>query len=190
MRGVSEFFQIFPVGPLVRVRPGIWGINDRDVPLSNEEQAELAEKLIQMLEEKQRGIHVSELSEGLVLKDCPPDTFLGLAAQDGRLKIAQGRYVYLAEWGSPRRETLGYAVSAVLEKASKPLTFDEIVFLVERRVGRKCDRPAISGALQALEAEFDEMTREWIAHTPPSGDGDDDADVADSDSPHLRQVTL
>ena len=190
VRGVSEFFQIFPVAPLVRIRPGIWGINDRDVPLSSEEQAELVEELIQILEEKQRGIHASELSEGLLLKDCPPDTFLSLAAQDGRLKIAQGRYVYLAEWGSPRRETLGHAVSAVLEKASKPLTFDEMVFLVERRVGRKCDRPAISGALQALEAEFDEMTREWSVRTPPSGDGDDDADVADSDSLDLRQVTL
>ena len=189
VRGVSEFFQIFPVAPLVRVRPGIWGINDRDVPLSSEEQAGLVEELIQILEEKQRGIHASELSEGLLLKDCPPDAFLSLAAQDGRLKIAQGRYVYLAKWGSPRRETLGQAVMAVLEKAGKPLTFDEVVSLVERRVGRKYDRPAISGALQALEAEFDGMTKEWSVRTPPTGDGDDNTDVADSDSFHLRQVT-
>ena len=189
VRGVSEFFQIFPVAPLVRVRPGIWGINDRDVPLSSEEQAGLVEELIQILEEQQRGIHASELSEALLLKDCPPDAFLSLAAQDGRLKIAQGRYVYLAKWGSPRRETLGQAVMAVLEKAGKPLTFDEVVSLVARRVGRKYDRPAISGALQALEAEFDGMTKEWSVRTPPTGDGDDNTDVADSDSFHLRQVT-
>ena len=126
----------------------------------------------------------------LLLKDCPPDALLSLTAQDGRLNVAKGRYVYLAGWGSPRRETIGHAVSAVLENASKPLTLDEIVSLVERRVGRKCDRPVISGALQALEAEFDEMTREWSLNTAPSGDGDDDDDVADSDSPHLRQVTL
>lgn len=190
VRGVNEFFQISPVDPLIRVQPGVWGINDRDMPLSREEQAELVEALIQMLKEKQRGIHASELSGVLPLEDCPPDAFLSLAAQDEQLKIAQGRYVYLAEWGNPRRETIGHAVSAVLEKATKPLALDEIVSLVERRVGRKCDRPVISGALQALEAEFDEMTREWSLNTSASGDDDDDADAADSDSPHLRQVSL
>lgn len=182
VRGVSEFFQIFPVAPLIQVRPGIWGINDRDALLSNEEQAGLVEDLIQDLERKQSGIHVSELSERLLLKDCPPDAFLSLAVQNARLKIGQGRYVYLAKWGSSRRETLAHAVSTVLEKASKPLTFDSVVSLVERRVGRKCGRPAISGALQALEAEFDAITREWSVHTPPTSDGQDDADVADSDS--------
>ena len=189
VRGVSEFFQIFPVAPLIQVRPGIWGINDRDVPLSNGEQAELVEGLIQSLERKQRGIHASELSEGLLLKDCPPDAFLSLAAQDGRLKIGQGRYVYLAKWGSPRRATLAQAVSTVLDEASKPLTFDAVVSLVERVVGRKCDRPAISGALQALEAKFDAMTKEWSARTPPTGDGEDDANLTDSDSLQWRQVT-
>ena len=189
VRGVNESFQIFPVDPLIRVKPGVWGINDRDVPLSREKQAELVEELIQILEEKHRGIHTSELSGVLPLKDCPPDAFLSIAAQDGRLKLSQGRNVYLAEWGSPRRETIGHAVSAVLEKASKPLTLDEIVSLVERRVGRKCNRPVISGALQAVEAEFDEMIREWSLNTAPSGDGDNDADAADGDSPHQRQVS-
>ena len=113
-----------------------------------------------------------------------------LPLRTGRLKIARGRYVYLAEWGRPRRETIGHAVSAVLEKASKPLTLDEIVSLVERRVGRKFDKRVFSAALQALEAEFDEMTGQWSLNTPPSDDGDDDADAADSDSPQLCQVSL
>ena len=191
VRGVNEFFQIFPVDPLIRIQPGVWGINDRDVPWSREEQAELVEELIQMLKEQQRGIHASELSRVLPLQDFPPNAFLSLSAQDGRLKIARGRYVYLAEWGSPRRETIGHAVSVVLEKTSKPLTLDEIISLVERRVSRKCDRLVISGALQALEAEFDEKTRKWSLNTPPSGDGDEGAaNAADSDSPHLRQVSL
>jgi len=28
VRGVNEFFQIFPIDPLIRVQPGRWGIND------------------------------------------------------------------------------------------------------------------------------------------------------------------
>ena len=107
------------------------------------------EELIQILEEDQRGVHASELPGVLLLKECPADAFLSLAAQDGRLKVAKGRYVYLAKWDGPRRETTGHAVSAVLENASESLTLDEIVSLVERRVGRKCDRPVISNALRA-----------------------------------------
>ena len=158
--------------------------------MSSEEQAKLLEELIQILEEKQRGIHASELSDGSLLKDCPLDAFLSLVAHDGRLKIAQGRYVYLAKWGSPRREALGRALVAVLAQADKPLAFDEVVSRVERRVGRKLDRPAISGALQALDAEFNAMTKEWSMRTPPTRDAEDNAESTDSDSLQLRQVTL
>ena len=37
VRGVSEFFQISPIDPLIKVQPGVWGIKGRDVPLSREE---------------------------------------------------------------------------------------------------------------------------------------------------------
>ena len=30
VRGINEFFQIYPIDPLIRIRPGVWGINDRD----------------------------------------------------------------------------------------------------------------------------------------------------------------
>ena len=162
VRGISEFFQIFPIDPLIRVQPGLWGINDRDVSVPREEQQQLVEQLVQILNKRQSGIHVSELSGILPLQDCSPDAFLSVASQDKRLKIARGRYVYLLEWESPRRETIGHAVSAVLENADRPLTLEEISELVESRIGRKIDKPVISGVLQALEAQFDEVTRAWI----------------------------
>ena len=74
-----------------------------------------------MLEERHRGIHASELSGILPLEHCSPSAFLSIAAQDGRLKIAQGGYVCLAEWEGPRRETIGNTVSVVLEKTNEPL---------------------------------------------------------------------
>lgn len=161
VRGVNEFFQIFPIDPLIRVQPGRWGINDRDVPFSRQEQRELIERLAYVLDEKQSGIHGSELPDVLPLKNCPTDAFLSIASQDARFKIAQGRYVYLAEWGSPRRETIGHAVSAVLEDAARPLALAEIAGLVDARIGRKIDKPIISGTLQALEAEFNDATGQW-----------------------------
>ena len=177
VRGVNEFFQIYPVDPLIRVERGVWGINDRDVPLSRAEQREFVEELVHLLDVNQCGIHATELSSVLPLRDCPPDAFLCIAIQDGRLKMAQGRYVYLADWGSPRRETIRHSVAAVLEGAAKPLALETIAALVEGRVGRIIDKPVISAALQALEAEFDDAAREWSLNRSSAVDEDDDIDV-------------
>ena len=184
VRGINEFFQIFAIDPLVRLRPGVWGINDRDVPLSREEQRELVEELVCKLEAKQSGIHASELRSVLPLRDCSPATLLSIAIQDRRLNVARGRYVYLTEWGNPRRETISQAVSTVLEKASKPLTLEEIVSLIEHRVGRKCEKPGVSVALKALEAELNEVTREWSLNMSAIDD-DDDGETADTNSSHV-----
>jgi hypothetical protein len=182
VRGVNEFFQIFPIDPLVRMQPGVWGINDRDVPISRGEQQQLVEHLVRCLDEKQSGIHASELPGILALHDCSPDAFLSIASQDKRLKIAQGRYVYFAEWESPRRETIGHAVSVILEDAAGPLTLEEIAASVDNRIGRKICKPAISSALQILEAEFNETTREWCWSRPSVDDPGDAAYAGDGDS--------
>ena len=185
VRGINEFFQISPIDPLIRVAPGVWGINERDVPLSREGQRGLVEELVRILEASQSGIHASELCSVLPLRDCSLDAFLSIAIQDRRLRKALGQYVYLAEWGSPRRETIARAVLTVFEKAGKPLSMEEIVDLVERRVGRKCEKEVISRALKALEAECDELTREWGLNTSAI---DDDADVAETLDIHSFRV--
>lgn len=190
VRGVNEFFQISPIDPLIRMQPGIWGINDRDVPIAREDQQQLVERLVQRLDEKQSGIHASELPEILQLHDCSPDAFLSITSQDKRLKIAQGRYVYLAEWESPRRETIGHAVSAVLDDAAGPLTLEEIAASVENRIGRKIGKPVISGALQALEAEFNDTTRQWSLSRPPTDDTEDAAGSGEGDSLDMRHLSL
>lgn len=148
MRGATSFSQISPIDPLIRMQPGIWGINERDVPIAREGQQRLVERLV------------------------------------------QGRYVYLAEWERPRRETIGHAVSAVLEDAAGPLTRDEIAASVENRIGRKIGKPVISGALQALEAEFSDTTREWSLSRPLTDDDEDAAGPGDDDSVDMRRVSL
>lgn len=161
VRGVNEYFQISASDPLIRIQPGMWGINDRDLPISREKQQQLVEQLVQSLGEKQSGIHASELTGVLSLQGCSPDAFFSIASQDKRLKIAQGRYVYLADWEGSRRETIGHAVSVVLQGSVRPLSLEEITKSVEKRIGRKIDKPVVSGALQALEAEFNVLTGEW-----------------------------
>ena len=161
VRGVNEIFQISAIDPLIRVQSGIWGLNNRDVPISREQQRQLIEKLVQCLVEKQFGIHATELPEILSLQDCSTHAFLSIASRDERLKIARGQYVYLSEWGGPRREAIGQAVAAVLKDSGRSLTLEEITAAAENRIGRNIDKPVVSGALQALEAEFDGATQKW-----------------------------
>ena len=177
VRGINEFFQIYANDPLIRLQPGVWGINDRDVPLPRDKQCELVEELVRSLETKQSGIHVSELCSVLPLGGCSPEALLSIATQDQRLNVAQGRYVYLTQWGNPRRETISRSVLTVLETASAPLDLGEIVAMVECRVGRKCERPVISGILQALEAEMDESTKRWSLNKSVIEDADDNGET-------------
>lgn len=170
VRGVNEFFQILPIDPLIRMHPGIWGINDRDVPISRERQQLLVEDLVRRLNERQSGIHASELPEILPLQNCAPETFLSIASQDRRLKISQGRYIHLAEWEGSRRETIGCAVLAVLESSVEPLTFEQIATSVETRIGRSVDRPVISRSLQVLEVRFNNDTGKWCLANHSSDD--------------------
>lgn len=174
VRGINEFFQIHPTKPLIRLQPGLWGINDRDMPLTLLEQGELVDRLVHVLEERQSGIHASELSRVLPMHECSPDAFLSIAVEHERLKMAQGRYVYLADWGSPRRETIRYAVNAVLEGATGPLTLEEVHSLVENRIERHVDKPVISAALQAQEANFSESTQTWSMDRSAACDSEDE----------------
>lgn len=190
VRGVNEHFQIFPIDPLIRVQRGRWGINDRDVSIPREGQRELVQQLVHILDEKQSGIHTSELSGILPLKGTPPETVLSIASQDKRLKIAQGRYLYLADWGSPRRETIRQALSAVLEAAARPLALGEIASLVESRIGRKIGKPVISGTLQAIDADFNSATGEWGPSSLSTGDDEDTADLSDDTSLRRHPISV
>ena len=163
VRGISESFQIFPTDPLIRLQRGLWGINDRDLPISREKQRELIQELLNILDKTQLGVHASELSSMLPLNGTQPETFLSVASQDSRLKVAQGRYVYLSEWRGSRRETFGQALSAVLEEAEGSLPLDKIVKMIEKRIGRRINERFVSSALQTLEADFNGSTGEWNA---------------------------
>lgn len=182
VRGVNDFFQIHPIDPLVRLQPGLWGINDRDIPFSRKEQGALLQKLLNLLTDKQSGIHSSELSNVLPLEGWTVDAFLSIASQDDRLKIAHGRYVYISEWGSPRRETIGRAVSLVLQEAAGSLALEEIAVRVSDRIGRKIDKSVISGTLQALEAQYDAINRVWTLNGTSAGQVEDQS----KDLPELK----
>ena len=90
--------------PLINIKPCVWGLLDRDVPISPAEQCKLIQKLVDKLSEKQSAIHMNELPDMLPLQNCSPTLFLAIMTQDKRLKCTRNKYIYLAEWREPRIE--------------------------------------------------------------------------------------
>jgi hypothetical protein len=88
-------------------------------------------------------------------------SLFSLTCGDSRLKVNSGQYLYLEEWGGPRRESMSEAVAAVLTPSTPPLVLEEILLQVEKRMRRVCDRRSLINCLRALEAEMDPLTEAW-----------------------------
>ncbi|MGZ8222169.1 MAG: hypothetical protein ACXWT0_11030 [Methylobacter sp.] len=74
-----------------------------------------------------------------------------------------GDYLYLSEWGEPRRLNSAQAIIEALKKAdSTGLRTKEIIQSASAILGRQIQRDCIYGALSAAGARVDESTKRWI----------------------------
>ena len=96
-RGLNSTFQIVMEDPLIRVGRGLWGLIDRDIPYSKEEQTILVNSLLQALNQRQKGIHytllLQELSkrvQGIDL-NVDPSLIQSIALQSGAMKVDMGQ---------------------------------------------------------------------------------------------------
>lgn len=163
-RGVNMTFQIISAYPIVRIGRGLWGLNDRDIPIKRASQPHLLERLIEILRELGSGIHISEIHA--LVKDfshptISPQTFFSLAVQDDRMRANPEQFLFLTEWGYARRESLSAAITSLLRDATHGISFDEIVKLAESRLQRSLNNAAISQCLQSLNALYDQQSEKW-----------------------------
>jgi predicted Zn-ribbon and HTH transcriptional regulator len=161
---------------------GLWGLNDRDIPLNQDQQRMLVEQLVAALQSRGEGIHVSELSSVLNNSDylaCTPQALLSIATQDPQLTANVGKYLYLAAWGHARRENVIDALRATLEQARSPLTIDEVVARVETRLKRGIVRTSIYSRMQAIGAKYEPATQTWAL---PEANDTAEEEFIDADS--------
>lgn len=186
-RGVGRIFQIPLVAPLIRVQPGVWGLIDRDLPITEEDRATLVSNIVAALERDGVGIHLSEVPDRVAVPaGLSLEAVASLAILDPRLRVNRSEYLSCAEWDGPRRLSVTEAVAAVLDDSPDPLSFDEIVDRGQAALGWACERVAISAALQHLGAErLPDGT--WMGRADSSDaarpSGPDDPDVLMMTSP-------
>ena len=182
LRGINQTILITDGAPLVRLGHGLWGLNDRDIPLNQDQQRMLVEQLVAALQSRGEGIHVSELSSVLNNSDylaCTPQALLSIATQDPQLTANVGKYLYLAAWGHARRENVIDALRATLEQARSPLTIDEVVARVETRLKRGIVRTSIYSRMQAIGAKYEPATQTWAL---PEANDTAEEEFIDADS--------
>ncbi|MDP2760310.1 MAG: sigma factor-like helix-turn-helix DNA-binding protein [Sideroxyarcus sp.] len=168
-RGINHSFQIFPSESIISVGTGMWGLIERDLALDNDEQAQLIDVLQKMLRDRNAGIHISEIIpclEGIFepasrIKD--PTLIFAVAKRSGLMRKSVGGYLFLPEWGEPRRLQPSQSILEVLRQSGEHgLTANEIVKLASALLGRKIPRESRYSYISAAGARFDEETKRWV----------------------------
>lgn len=167
-RGINHTFQIHPGGSIISVGEGLWGLIERDLPLNITDQTRLIAILQKMLRDKNSGIHVSEIMPCLEavfepaasIKD--PTIVFAVAQRSGLMRKSTGGYLYLAEWGEPRRLNPPQAILEAFRRASvHGLTLNEILKSTSTILGHEITRMSLYSYLSSI-ARFDEVKKLWV----------------------------
>lgn len=169
-RGLGVNFQIHPKGSLITVASGIWGLIERDLPISSEQQYELCDVLEALLERLQKGIHVTEIKKLIDIEYPPalniyePSCIFSIAQKlkSNTITSSHEDYIYLKKWGNQRRLTRVEAVRQVISRLpSSGRTMHEIVNDVCLLIDRKTSSLDFSRLLNLEGARYDENTKKW-----------------------------
>ena len=174
-RGLNGKFQIYPVDPIVRIGHGVWGLNDRDLPVRRSDQPRFHDILVSLLRSRGIGIHATELLnfKSLAASGLNTVQIVSVAVLDERIVFSTGRYVFLREWGSPRRESVRDALAFILLNSGGPLTTSQITAQVDQRLGRAIEHSAVVSQLESL-ATYETASETWKINRSDSADGIDD----------------
>jgi len=171
-RGLNAYFQIWASSPLIRLGPGLWGLETRDVNLV--EAGKLAYRLLKELSSRQEGVHVSEAAAFLGLaSENEVTTLVSIAQKDG-LRIDRSQYCYLHPWGESRRMSIMAAAISTLRSHDDGLPLVELHQFVERLVKRKIERLQLRGLLQNIDAVHDSESGRWKFAGPIEEEDEDD----------------
>ena len=171
-RGLNIHFQIWASSPLVRIGPGVWGLEVRDVDM--ESAGATTFRLLKELSIRQEGMHVSEVAAFLGLSSEDEVSMLASIGNKDGLRIDKGQYCYLQPWGESRRISVWEAATSILKAHPKGLPRSELHMYVDRIAKRKVDSQQLSGILQNIDAVYDPTSSLWKFEGPVGGENDID----------------
>lgn len=167
IRGVPDSLQIQPTDRMILVGPDLWGLIDRDVGGSEEDNSRRLDALYKHLTSTEAGVHVSEVegileSEGFDDRDAPSSyTLFNLAQRDNRFYLGRAMYLGLAQWGEDtRRINLSQAVRQVVENMTSPMSIVDINRKVEGLTGLPVDN-TVANQLKSIGVIYNPDKKVW-----------------------------
>lgn len=167
IRGVHEALQIQSTERMIQVGPDTWGLYERDVNINPENISQYLDSLYLYLEDKQKGIHVTEVGEFLnevnLGLELPENyTLLSLAQRDERFHLGRSMFLGLAVWGEDnRRYTNAQAVRKILDEMVRPMNINEINAKVYHLTGIVTET-TVTGCLISEGAKYNKEQRLWF----------------------------
>ena len=160
VRGLNVHFQIRATSPLVRLGPGNWGLEGRDVNMARINF--FISNILSELTKRQEGMHLSEIVLFLNLRvEDEVATIVSVGSKDG-LRIDKGQYCYLLSWGNSRRISTMEAAISTLRENPFGLPRFELHAYVEKLIRRPLDKTILSSILQNTEEiVFDAVSGLW-----------------------------
>lgn len=167
LRGVNPGLQIHQSEQLFLVAPNIWGLLDRDNPLSQTESRVLLDGTYNILLKRGKALHISEIADALkatgisLPQAATPYLLFSLANKDSRFHLAKGQLLALEGWDDLGRMTLSQAVRKIVDAMVDPLSFRELHHRIETLMERTVDTLSLSSVLQASGLVFDIEHEQW-----------------------------
>lgn len=161
-RGVGDHFQLHGSEEVLALSPGVWGLRERDLPLTPSEITTFMNTLHKCLSDRGTGLHQSEIVSALVgagfaeAEAIDPYLAISLAGTDHRFRVALGGYVGMSEWDGPRRLTLASAARVLAEKLDKPEPVEAMAERLAALAGRPVSRQEAINAMRGADFNLEE----------------------------------
>jgi hypothetical protein len=166
-RGVSRNFQIHSGQELIALAPGLWGLRERDLPMTNSEVVETLDALLRQFSKIGTALHLTELKRtlreaGVSLVDSIDEYWIAsLAGTDERFRVFPGGFIGLASWETSRRYTAQSAARALAQEDGESRPIDEWVRKMQELIKRSIGRAEVTYALRDAGFAYDEQADSW-----------------------------
>jgi hypothetical protein len=166
-RGLNEFTQILPLGRVVSVGNALWALYDQHLGLSKHDLNAIVSKAIEIFEEKNKGLTVSEFSQ--LIKDREQ---IGSYRYDGAFVLSlcfkfkkirkMEEFHYPTNWEGCRRATLKTVFFDISNQIpSKGLTMREILQRASDIRGVEVSKDGVHKYLRENGLYFDTNSATW-----------------------------
>ena len=167
-RGTSDFTQIIPIGRIVSTGISTWGLIDKHLGLIDNSFEKIVSEVVSILKNKSTGLTESELlnelSENSLAKKFAnnPHIIFSLCTK-AKLCKKEDDFLFLREWGEPRRITMRGAIAKVLsEMPENGLPIKDIVLKASFIYGKDLVRENVYGIIRNTGAFYDDVSGNWL----------------------------